>query len=81
MSTRIAFFMQEGEAKATHAFLNSRGVKTFTRSRGGANAQTEEGESPYGFDLFVLSDEEADDAIALIEYEFGKEWGEAGRKK
>jgi len=76
MSSRIRFFREPERAKATREFLIGHGIKTFIRERSPSTVQ--EGEEPYGFDIYILRDEDLAEAWKLLDYEFGKSWGEGG---
>jgi len=77
MSTRIKFFRDETPLRATQKLLQSHGIKCYTCTRTPGN--TPSGEDPYGFDLYVLRDEDAEDARRILDYEFGTEYGETIR--
>lgn len=74
MAARIKFFYRKGQVEETQRFLNTHGIKCFTRARSSLNASP--GEEPFGFDLFILRDEDVDTAKELLNYEYGSEWGE-----
>lgn len=76
MSSRIRFFRETEKAQATREFLVGHGLKTFIRER--SPSTVKEGEEPYGFDVYILRDEDLAEACKLLEYEFGTSWGEAG---
>ncbi len=75
MSIRIKYFREVEQAKETRQFLNTRGIKNYLRER--TSTTVAQGEDPYGVDLFVLRDEDAEDARQLLLYEYGGGWGEA----
>lgn len=77
MSTRIKFFREQDQARETQVFLNTRAIKSYIRTR--IPSTTAPGEEPYGFDLFVLRDDDVDEARQVLNYEFGAGWGEAVR--
>ncbi len=58
----------------TQKFLNARNIKCFVREH--KRDAAERDATPSGFDLFVLRDEDVDEARKLLEYEYGNEWGE-----
>jgi hypothetical protein len=72
MSTRIKIFREETQLIETRQYLSGRGIKTYSRNR---TVQDGDG-TPTGYDLFVLHDDDAEEARSLLEYEFGKSWGE-----
>ncbi len=74
MTTRIKFFFDQAQAVATHEFLNQRAIKSFIRDRKQMDEKEAENK-PFGFDLFVLNDEDADTATEIVDYEFGADWG------
>lgn len=78
MSSRIRFFREPERAQATREFLIGHGIKTFIRERSPSTVQ--EGEEPYGFDIYILRDEDLAEAWKLLDYEFGKNWGEGAPK-
>ena len=63
------------QAYETRQFLNTRGIKSYLRTRSPLTVLPRE--EPYGFDLFVLRDDDVDEARQLLSYEFGASWGEA----
>ncbi len=75
MSGRIKFFREREQANETRQFLNTRGIKTYTRERTPSTVMP--GEEAYGYDVLVLRDEDVEEARQLLDYEFGCEWGEA----
>ena len=75
MSTRIKFFREQEQARETQMFLNTRAIKSYIRTR--TPSTVAPGEEPYGFDLFVLKDDDVDEARQVLNYEFGSTWGEA----
>ena len=74
MSSRIRFFRESDPAKTTREFLTNHNIKNFIRERSLSTVAA--GEEPYGFDVFILRDEDLAEAWKLLEYEFGKQWGE-----
>ncbi|OGZ05052.1 MAG: hypothetical protein A3C13_01830 [Candidatus Lloydbacteria bacterium RIFCSPHIGHO2_02_FULL_50_11] len=58
----------------TQRYLNMHGIKCFTRERSPSTVSTNE--ELFGFDLFILRDEDVDTAKEMLEYEFGGDWGE-----
>ncbi len=74
MSCRIRFFRDGKQAKETRQFLNGRGIKSYLRERSPSTVVP--GEEPYGFDVFILCDDDVDEARQLLDYEFGRGWGE-----
>lgn len=74
MSSRIRFFREAEPAKLTREFLTSHNIKNFIRER--SPSTVTQGEEPYGFDIFILRDEDLADAWKLLAYEFGNDWGE-----
>lgn len=77
MSTRIKFFRNEAELKETFRFLSSHGIKAYTRTR--TPSTVTPGEEPFGFDLFVLRDDDVAEARQLLDYEFGAQYGETAK--
>lgn len=75
MSGRIKFFREREQANETRQFLNTRGIKSYTRERTPSTVMP--GEEPYGYDVLVLREEDVEEARQLLDYEFGCEWGEA----
>ena len=75
MSTRIKFFREQDQARETQVFLNTHAIKSYIRTR--TPSTVAPGEEPYGFDLFVLKDDDVDEARQVLNYEFGTTWGEA----
>ncbi|OGZ17456.1 MAG: hypothetical protein A2494_00285 [Candidatus Lloydbacteria bacterium RIFOXYC12_FULL_46_25] len=75
MSTRIKFFREQNQAHETQVFLNTHAIKSYIRTR--TPSTVTPGEEPYGFDLFVLRDDDVDEARQVLNYEFGSTWGEA----
>jgi hypothetical protein len=74
MACRIKFFRSKEQVLETQRFFNARGIKCFTRERSPGNVGR--GEEPFGFDLFILRDEDVDEAKELLNYEYGSEWGD-----
>ncbi len=74
MSCRIKFFRDVTQAKETRQFLNTRGIKSYLRERSPSTVLP--GEEPFGVDVFVLRDEDIEEARQLLNYEFGGGWGE-----
>ncbi len=74
MSTRIKFFREHEQARETRMFLNTHAIKNYIRTR--TPSTIAPGEEPYGFDLFVLKDDDVETAHQLLNYEFGRTWGE-----
>ena len=74
MSSRIKFFRDVSQAMETHKFLNMRGIKSYLRERSPSTVAA--GEEPYGADVFVLRDEDVEEARQLVLFEFGGKWGE-----
>lgn len=74
MSNKIRFFREAEKAQATREFLIGHNIKSFIRAR--TPSTVKEGEDPYGFDIFVLRDEDVVEALRLLKYEFGSSWGE-----
>lgn len=74
MSCRIKFFRDVSQAIETHKFLNMRGIKSYLRER--SPSTVAQGEEPYGADVFVLRDDDAEEARQLVSFEFGGTWGE-----
>ena len=74
MPTRIRFFREVQQATESQALLNSHGVKNYTRTRTKQTAK--QGEEPYGVDLYVLRDDQIEEAHKIMDYSFGKEFGE-----
>lgn len=75
MSSRIKFFRENMQAQETRQFLNTHGIKSYLRER--TPTTVKQGEDPFGFDVFVLRDEDVEEARQLLLYEFGNNWGEA----
>ncbi len=74
MSSRVRFFREAEKANTTREFLTLHNIKNFIRER--SPSTVTQGEEPYGFDIFILRDEDLAEAWKLLEYEFGKTWGE-----
>lgn len=74
MSCHIRFFRNIDQAKETQQFLNTRGIKSFLRER--SPATVEPGEEPFGFDVYVLREDDIEEARLLLGYEYGEGWGE-----
>ena len=74
MTCRSKFFRDGKQAKETRQFLNTRGIKSYLRERSPSTVTP--GEEPFGFDVFILKDEDIDEARQLLSYEFGAGWGE-----
>ena len=74
MSGRIKFFRDAGQARETHQFLNTHGIKSYTRERNQTN--TQQGEEAFGVDLFVLKEDDVPEAKQLLDYTYGVAWGE-----
>ena len=72
MSVRIKYFRKELQANESRQSLANHSIKTFLREREGPRPH----DPPQGFELFVLKDDDVDDARQILEYEFGSEWGE-----
>ena len=75
MANRIKFFRNKEQIGETERFLNTRGIKCFIRERSPGTVAS--GEEPFGFDLFILRDEDVETAKEVLDGEFGHEWGEA----
>lgn len=76
MSSRIRFFREWEGAQSTHEFLNRHKIKSFIRERTPGTVQNNE--VPYGFDIFILRDEDLAEAWKLLDYEYGKSFGDTG---
>lgn len=76
MSSRVKFFREHLQANETRQFLNTRGIKSYLRERTPTTVAL--GEAPFGFDVFVLRDEDVEEAKQLLLYEFGGTWGDEG---
>lgn len=74
MSGRIKFFRDREQANETRQFLNTHGIKSYTRERTPSTVMP--GEEPFGFDLLVLREEDVEEAHQLLDYEYGHDWGE-----
>ena len=74
MSSRIKFFKDVAQAMETHKFLNMHGIKSYLRERSPSTVAS--GEEPFGADVFVLRDEDVEEARQLVLFEFGSTWGE-----
>jgi hypothetical protein len=74
MGCRIRFFRDGNQARETRQFLNTRGVKSYLRER--TPSTVVPGEEPFGFDVFVLREDDIEEARLLLSYEFGSTWGE-----
>ncbi len=72
MSVLIKYFVREIQANETRQALANHNIKTFLRERRGAHPH----DPPKGHELFVLRDDDVEEARKLIEYEFGVDWGE-----
>lgn len=72
MTTRIKFFRDGRQASESRQFLSNHEIKTFLRDREGAHPH----DPPAGFELFVLRDDDVEEARKLIDYEYGESWGE-----
>lgn len=75
MSSRVKFFRESVQAHETREFLNMRGIKSYLRER--TPTTVEQGENPFGYDVFVLREEDVEEAKQLLLYEYGTDWGEA----
>ena len=74
MSTRIKFFRESAQAQESREFFNAHGIKTYLRERSPSTVAP--GEEAFGTDLFVLRDDDVPEAKQLLDYEFGRAWGE-----
>lgn len=74
MSTRIKFFRESSQAQESREFFNAHGIKTYLRERSPSTVQS--GEEAFGTDLFVLREEDVPEAKQLLDYEYGRAWGE-----
>ncbi|GEM_PF-4473327 len=74
MSTRIKFFRDGGQAQETRQFFNTHGIKTYLRERSPSTVTP--GEETFGTDLFVLREDDVAEAKQLLDYEFGRCWGD-----
>lgn len=72
MSVKIKYFLKEMQANETRQSLANHNIKTFLREHAGPHPH----DPPRGFELFVLRDDDVEEARKLIEYEFGTDWGE-----
>jgi hypothetical protein len=72
MSVRIKYFKREMQANESRQSLANHSIKSFLRERQGPHPH----DPPAGFELFVLRDEDLDEARQLLDYEFGTDWGE-----
>lgn len=77
MTCRIKFFRDGKQARETRQFLNTHGIKSYLRERSPSTVIP--GEEPFGFDVFILKDDDIEDAKQLLAYEFGGSWGETPR--
>ena len=75
MSCRIKYFREKNQADETRRFLNMRGIKSYLRERTASTVAA--GEESFGVDVFVLRDEDVEEAHQLLLYEFGGTWGES----
>lgn len=69
MSVPLRFFRERSLAEAAQQYLQDHSIKTFIRIR---DADDKERNAPYGFDLFALREEDADDARMMLNYEYGE---------
>ncbi len=74
MSSRVKFFRESTQAHETRQFLNTRGIKSYIRER--TPTTVAKGEDPFGYDVFVLREEDVAEAKQILLYEFGGSWGE-----
>ena len=74
MAARIKFFRDRVQAQETLRFLNAHRIRGFVRERLPSTATPDQ--ELFGFDLFVLRDDDVDNAKKLLSYEYGNEWGE-----
>ena len=72
MSVRIKFFKDSRQMNESRQFLANHNIKTFLREREGAHPH----DPPVGFELFILRDDDAEEARKLMDYEYGESWGE-----
>lgn len=73
MSTPIKFFRDHDQIETTQRFLSEHAIKTFIRERGKDEKDKDAG--IFGYDLFVLREDDVDEARQLLTYEFGSDWG------
>lgn len=69
MSIHIRLFRERSLAEAAQQYLSDHSIKTFIRMR---DSDDEDEHAPYGFDLFVLREEDAEDARMMLNYEYGE---------
>ena len=74
MSARIRFFRDFKQAHETQEFLITHNIKSYLCKR--TPETTIKGEDPYGFDVFVLREDDVKDAHQILDFEYGSEWGE-----
>lgn len=55
----------------------TRAIKTYLRDRTSTTVLLGASEEKFGCDLFVLRDDDAPEARQLLDYEYGKGWGES----
>lgn len=75
MTARLKYFRQREQLLETQRFLNGHNIKSYVREH--KREKPEEEAAPIGYDLYILRDEDVEDAKKLLDYEFGTEWGEA----
>ena len=72
MSVRIKYFKDARQANESRQCLANHSIKSFLREREAPRPH----DPPVGFELFVLRDEDGDEAKQLLDYEYGTSWGE-----
>lgn len=74
MSARIKFFRENNQAWEAHQVLGNHSIKSYIRER--ANVVVNGQEVALGYDLYVLKDDDVENARNIIDYELGSGWGE-----
>lgn len=69
MSAPLRFFRERSLAEAAQQYLQDHSIKTFIRVR---DTDGKDDHSPYGFDLFALKEDDAEDARMMLTYEYGE---------
>lgn len=72
MSSLLKFYKEREHAELAQRLLAERSIKTFTRERAGIDPQ---GDPIFGYDLFVLREEDFSEAEQLLRYELGSSYG------
>ncbi len=69
MSTPLRYFRERALAESAQQYLQDHSIKTFIRER---ESDDKDERASFGFDLFALRDDDAENARMMLTYEYGE---------